>query len=322
MQSYSMWIVPMKEFAVWMYMKLLCGMNFLGVEPRTASIDAFSKITPPLKRENNFYGYHTDEFDPRDWRHCVAPKAQAEGDEEIETANYDLRLSDVEMPEVYSEQRNQGSNAVDAVIFLYQWWKMSTLPSSGKTMLFKPARDFVYWNHRYVTNTTECDSGTSLRTSLKVLHKVGVCDDVMYMNTNDELDVCQLRMNQPNDLCYTMAAMNKIKSYHRVPLKGGETIKTIKNLLVKDVPVAVGFRVFSSFEEDSVGEDGLVPMPEKEEKVIGGHCAVLTGFDDETQRFTVRNSWGKEWGDNGYFYLPYEYVANTDYCKDLWCISC
>ena len=33
------------------------------------------------------------------------------------------------------------------------------------------------------------------------------------------------------------------------------------------------------------------------------HAVVIVGYDESTNLFKVRNSWGKSWGDNGYFYL-------------------
>jgi len=33
------------------------------------------------------------------------------------------------------------------------------------------------------------------------------------------------------------------------------------------------------------------------------------------------NSYGRGWGDDGYFYLPYQFVENTDYCDDCWTIE-
>lgn len=33
--------------------------------------------------------------------------------------------------------------------------------------------------------------------------------------------------------------------------------------------------------------------------IIGGHCILAIGFNAETNYFTLHNSWGKNWGDNG-----------------------
>ena len=44
-----------------------------------------------------------------------------------------------------------------------------------------------------------------------------------------------------------------------------------------------------------------------------GHCMTIVGYDDKEQVFIIANSWGTEWGDNGYFYLDYAFVNN-----DFW----
>jgi len=42
------------------------------------------------------------------------------------------------------------------------------------------------------------------------------------------------------------------------------------------------------------------------------HSLVIVGYDDNDKTFTIANSWGDYWGDNGYFYLDYEYFTNKD----------
>ena len=44
--------------------------------------------------------------------------------------------------------------------------------------------------------------------------------------------------------------------------------------------------------------------------VIGGHSMAIVGYDDTRRVFIVRNSWGESWGDNGYFYLSYDYFSD------------
>lgn len=36
----------------------------------------------------------------------------------------------------------------------------------------------------------------------------------------------------------------------------------------------------------------------------GSHCVWLTGWNDDTNSYKIRNSWGKDWGDNGYGEIP------------------
>ena len=39
---------------------------------------------------------------------------------------------------------------------------------------------------------------------------------------------------------------------------------------------------------------------------VGGHAIVIIGYDDAAQAFIVRNSWGREWGEGGYFRIAYD----------------
>jgi C1A family cysteine protease len=70
-----------------------------------------------------------------------------------------------------------------------------------------------------------------------------------------------------------------------------------------------------------VAKTGLVPMPRPGEKSQGGHCVLIVGYDQTKKWFICRNSWGVNWGDKGYFYLPYEFVENPNYCDDFWALQ-
>ena len=51
---------------------------------------------------------------------------------------------------------------------------------------------------------------------------------------------------------------------------------------------------------------------------MGGHAIAAVGYDDDKEYFIVRNSWGTEWGDNGYCYIPYTYLLNKNLANDFW----
>ncbi len=95
----------------------------------------------------------------------------------------------------------------------------------------------------------------------------------------------------------------------------------MKQCLINGYPIIFGMAVYQSFESEEVAKTGVVSMPKKDETYLGGHAIMAVGFDDIKQTFTVRNSWGKDWGDSGYFYLPYEYMTSTEYVNDLWTIT-
>jgi len=41
-------------------------------------------------------------------------------------------------------------------------------------------------------------------------------------------------------------------------------------------------------------------------KRVGGHVVTIVGYDDNDQCWIVKNSWGKGWGDDGWFKISYE----------------
>lgn len=45
------------------------------------------------------------------------------------------------------------------------------------------------------------------------------------------------------------------------------------------------------------------------------------GYDDSNDAFVVQNSWGKAWGDGGYFHMPYDYITHPALASDFWALS-
>jgi C1A family cysteine protease len=68
----------------------------------------------------------------------------------------------------------------------------------------------------------------------------------------------------------------------------------------------------------SVERTGDILMPVRKDYIIGGHCVLITGYNDSTQRYEIQNSWGTDWGKQGYGTLPYAYVENPAYATDFW----
>ncbi|MEN6440493.1 MAG: C1 family peptidase [Syntrophobacter sp.] len=45
----------------------------------------------------------------------------------------------------------------------------------------------------------------------------------------------------------------------------------------------------------------------------GGHAVLIVGYDDTNQCFIVKNSWGTNWGESGYFRIAYTQLDNRVY---------
>lgn len=172
------------------------------------------------------------------------------------------------------------------------------------------SRLFVYYSERVIEGTVSSDSGATLRDGIKVLNKIGVCRENLWPYI-----ISKFR-NKPTSKCYTNAKNHLITSYYRI-----NTLNDMKACLADGFPFVFGFSVYDSFESDIVAKTGIVPMPGKGEQLLGGHAVCAIGYDDETQRFLVRNSWGENWGDKGHFTIPYAYLEDRNLSEDFWYIK-
>jgi len=176
---------------------------------------------------------------------------------------------------------------------------------------FIPSRLFIYYNDRAMEGTINQDAGASIRDGIKSVAKQGVCSEV------DWPYVISKFAKKPSVKCYKDALASTITQYAAVP----QDIDIMKDCLAKGIPIVFGFSVYSSFESNQVTHTGVVPMPGQNESLLGGHCVVCVGYIDSVQRFICRNSWGTEWGENGYFSIPYAYLTNANLACDFWIIE-
>lgn len=54
--------------------------------------------------------------------------------------------------------------------------------------------------------------------------------------------------------------------------------------------------------------DEWVKACKSDPKACGGHAVLVVGYDLRSRLFTFKNSWGTEWGRNGYGTIPFDYV--------------
>ena len=52
---------------------------------------------------------------------------------------------------------------------------------------------------------------------------------------------------------------------------------------------------------------------------LGGHAFVLVGYDEREKVFYAVNSWGKEWGENGF--AKYSYDDAAENIRDAWVVT-
>lgn len=169
------------------------------------------------------------------------------------------------------------------------------------------SRLFLYYEERLMEGTVNEDSGAEIRDGMKVLKNIGVCPE-----TEEPYDITQFT-NPPTLANILDAKQYKINEYHRI-----SNLTMLKTALAEGIVVVIGIKVYSSFESDEVVKTGIVPIPNIEkEELLGAHAILAVGYDDIKQWVIIRNSWGVNWGDRGYLYLPYQYWTNS-LIMDMW----
>lgn len=196
--------------------------------------------------------------------------------------------------------RSCTSNAI-ASVYMYKT-KTSVIPS----------RLQLYWEQRFRTHTVLYDSGSYIRDGIDILSHHGLCDEKTW-----SYDTNFLHLISPPSLKCTKESFNKpiVSHSKRIALD----INDIKNELRKDNPVLIEFKLFDSIYQKNTYD---FPMPSTNEHYHGNHAVVIVGFNDLIGRFILRNSWGKNYGNNGYFTLPYDFFnPSYAYVHDLWTID-
>jgi len=175
---------------------------------------------------------------------------------------------------------------------------------------FDASKLFIYYNARALEGTVDSDSGAYLRDNIKTLVSQGVCMESLWPYTISKF------MDKPTNSCYLEALNHQALGYYRI-----SSLIEMKSCLASGLPFMFGFAVYESFLSDVVELTGKVPMPLHKERMLGGHAVVDVGYRESDKRFIVRNSWGSNWGIDGYFTMPYAYLDSKKLSGDFWTIT-
>jgi C1A family cysteine protease len=200
------------------------------------------------------------------------------------------------------------------------------------------SRLFLYKTTRNLMQTTG-DAGAWLRCTMGALVLCGVPAEKYWPYDIPKFDI------EPDAFLYSIADDYRAVKYFRHDIVSSglraqssgqhrpagpskpDTLESVKTNLEAGIPSMFGFWGFSSYDKSDT--KGGIPYPAEGEPAQWGHAVVAVGYDDnKTIKNTtnnkstrgallIRNSWGKEWGDKGYGWLPYDYVLNN-LALDFW----
>ncbi len=189
------------------------------------------------------------------------------------------------------------------------------------------SRLFVYKTTRNLMGVSG-DTGAWLRNTMGALVLCGVPPEKYWSYTDKKPDFD----TEPTSFVYAVADnYEALKYFCHDPL--GKNIPPslglarVKSYLAAGIPSMFGFFGFPSFNESDV--KGGIPYPCPNEEAQWGHAIVAVGYDNTikiknpkcnkvtTGALLIRNSWGTSWGEQGYGWLPYEYMLNR-LAMDFW----
>lgn len=174
---------------------------------------------------------------------------------------------------------------------------------------FIGSRLFLYYNERSLDNDIKLDQGSTISQGINALTKFGLCKESSWQYDTTKLT------EKPIQECYLEAKNNEvIVASHLTPNE-----LAIKNCLAGDNVIVLGITVYDSFER--IDSTGIVPMPNSNDTVLGGHAIVIVGYDNQKRLWKCLNSWGTTFGNNGFFYLPFEYITDKYLVSDIWIIN-
>ncbi|MCX6996516.1 MAG: C1 family peptidase [Kiritimatiellaeota bacterium] len=180
------------------------------------------------------------------------------------------------------------------------------------------SRLMLYWLAR---DRKAVDSGAQIRVAIKCLAKQGACREELW-----PYDIKKFAVRPP-PACWTDALLHQALKYERIP---DCNLQAMKAGLAGGQPFVFGFTVYRQFEGAQCAKDGIVRLPGRKESLlgaVGGHCVYAIGYDDAKEMpdgkgaIRCRNSWGGDWGLNGDFWLPYDYLTSGLLSSDFWRID-
>lgn len=201
------------------------------------------------------------------------------------------------------EQRQLGSCTAQAVVGAYELLTKMHYPDQFADL----SRLFLYYNARKISGDIKKDIGAYISTAIEAVKTYGLCREDLWPYDPDKFDI------EPGYICYRDARKRTINKVYEIT-----SHEEIIDMLDRQHPVVVGVAVYSDFDRIN-NQSTILKMPRETEEPIGSHAMCIVGYDDSKQQFLLRNSFGDDWGEGGYFWIPYEY-ADANF-SDMWAFS-
>ena len=152
---------------------------------------------------------------------------------------------------------------------------------------------------------SDCSGGSVVQHALDTISSQGIVDWALMPYDENECST------QPDEETKMLAEPNKIENY--LYLDEDLVLEQTKAHLLNDQPVVIAITIDRSYF-GARDQDGIY-VYRKFKSGDGGHAMLVVGYSDEMNAFKVVNSWGKDWGNEGFVWIDYkawEQANDTD----------
>lgn len=165
------------------------------------------------------------------------------------------------------------------------------------------SREFVYYNARLLHQAQTRDEGTFINLAFETLTTLGTCSEATWPFDVDKV------FERPSLMAYREAYPNRTSEFYAIKADGEALEQGILEALRDRHGVVFGMTVDEAYQAQ---DSPVVPMPKRVRVGPGGHAQLIVGADTRARQWIVRNSWGKDWGQNGYAFVPFDYLPASD----------
>ena len=116
---------------------------------------------------------------------------------------------------------------------------------------------------------------------------------------------------QPDQQLLEEAQQYKMRGFNRLTpgdRNNSIDLHAIKENIAQGAPVVIGMQVGGSYMQPMMGKDLWTPTDDDRAMIgFGGHAQCVVGYDDRKYggAFLIMNSWGSQWGTNGFAWVRY-----------------
>ncbi|WP_175483303.1 C1 family peptidase [Salinihabitans flavidus] len=213
---------------------------------------------------------------------------------------------------------NQGSQG-SCVGWATAYAARTVLEASGREIAARDRINALTLSPSYVYNQIKLDGcspgGSYVRDALDLMSRQGVLTLSDFPYRNDSCD------RLPSAAERQAAATHRIADYNRL---WGQNARNrhvaTRRAIAQGHPVVIGMVATATLLQDMNGRAEFTPTARERDALLGGdsscancplqggHAVTVVGYDDNRNggSFEIINSWGTDWGEDGYFWMSYD----------------